>query len=70
MPFTLLHRIPSNCIDKKRIVIPPEKYKELLQKAKLLTNEEEQFANEQEKSEQKSTLVRIVFVNKHLKSVY
>ncbi|CAH8441398.1 unnamed protein product [Schistosoma bovis] len=48
--------IPSNCIDKKRIVIPPEKYKELLQKAKLLTNEEEQFANEQEKSEQKSTL--------------
>ncbi|VDP64428.1 unnamed protein product [Schistosoma mattheei] len=55
-PGLLRGEIPSDCIDKKRIVIPPEKYKELLQKAKLLTNEEEQFANEQEKSEQKSTL--------------
>ena len=61
----MLHRIPSDYIDKKRIVIPPEKYKELLQKAKLLTDEEERFVNDQEKSEQKTILVRILFVNMH-----
>ncbi|KAK4473614.1 hypothetical protein MN116_002966 [Schistosoma mekongi] len=48
--------IPSDYINKKRIVIPPEKYRELLQKSKLLTDAEGQTVHEQDNFKREALL--------------
>ncbi|KAH8850411.1 Cilia- and flagella-associated protein [Schistosoma japonicum] len=48
--------IPSDYVNKKRIIISPEKYRELLQKSKLLTDTEEQTVHEQEKFKREALL--------------
>nr|CAH8832450.1 unnamed protein product [Trichobilharzia regenti] len=44
--------IPSDSVSKKGIVIPSQKYNELLQKSKMLTDAEEKLAADKEKAKQ------------------
>ncbi|CAH8462160.1 unnamed protein product [Schistosoma turkestanicum] len=51
--------IPSDDVNIKTIVIRPERYKDLLERAKILTDKEERDANEKEKSRRAALLEEV-----------